>query len=361
MNKRSPIPLYYQLKELLKEQIEKGEIKSGDKLPSEAEMIRKYKIGRLTIREALAQLVNEGYLEKQQGKGTFCRGIPQQEGRSIHVLLNTSDTYFIPYYIRGINEVLSANHANFIFYDTRDNADEIAQILETLLQKETAGIIIQASEDTGRVPLRMGEALGEFKARGIPYIFLDHRYDALDASHVSVDYVKGGFIGAEHLIRLGHKKICGIFIRGNKESRDRKKGFLQACLQYGLNPADVRMLYMQRDESRFESELLSALGGRDGATALVCFNDSVAIKCMGIARRNGFRIPEDISITGFDDTFLAETAEIPLTSISHPKDALAGMAAEKLLGAIRGVQDWPFGHVFEPGLTIRKSTGSASC
>lgn len=71
INKNSPIPIYYQLEEHIKELIEKGELLPGDALPPEREYAEKYKISRMTVRQAFTQLVNDGYLYRLQGKGTF--------------------------------------------------------------------------------------------------------------------------------------------------------------------------------------------------------------------------------------------------------------------------------------------------
>ena len=71
INRNSHIPLYIQLSDLIRKQIEQGMIKPGDKLLSESEMIQQYQLGRLTIREALALLANEGLIEKHHGKGTY--------------------------------------------------------------------------------------------------------------------------------------------------------------------------------------------------------------------------------------------------------------------------------------------------
>jgi GntR family transcriptional regulator len=71
INKNSPIPLYYQLEEYIKVLIEKGELKAGDALPAEREYAQKYQISRMTVRQAFTHLVNEGYLQRLQGKGTF--------------------------------------------------------------------------------------------------------------------------------------------------------------------------------------------------------------------------------------------------------------------------------------------------
>ena len=88
-------PLYFQVKRDIQEQILSGKIKIGDKLMSESEMICYYNVGRVTIRNALAELVSSGCLRKEQGLGTFCVALPRMEDRkNIDVLLNTGDRIF---------------------------------------------------------------------------------------------------------------------------------------------------------------------------------------------------------------------------------------------------------------------------
>ena len=70
-NKNSPLPLYYQIKKILTEKIQKGDIKTGEKIPTEEELVNKYHVSRMTIRQAINSLVNEGYLERIKGKGSF--------------------------------------------------------------------------------------------------------------------------------------------------------------------------------------------------------------------------------------------------------------------------------------------------
>lgn len=71
INKNSPIPIYYQLAEHIKQLIEKGDLSPGDSLPAEREYAEQYQISRMTVRQAFTQLVNAGYLSRRQGKGTF--------------------------------------------------------------------------------------------------------------------------------------------------------------------------------------------------------------------------------------------------------------------------------------------------
>jgi DNA-binding GntR family transcriptional regulator len=119
INRNDPLPLYYQLAEDIKTQIKSGQIKVGDKLPSESEMVEIYGLGRLTVRGALARLVNAGYLKKNHGKGTFCISSQAKIERiDVDVILDMTYTYFIPYYVKSISAVLLAHNCNFIISDS---------------------------------------------------------------------------------------------------------------------------------------------------------------------------------------------------------------------------------------------------
>lgn len=118
-------PLYQQIKRDIEEQILDGRIKVGDKLMSETEMLNHYHCGRTTIRNALSELVLSGCLRKEQGFGTFCAALPKRDvPKNIHVLLNTADTYFIPYLLSGISRVLNERNCSLILHDTLDFAEE---------------------------------------------------------------------------------------------------------------------------------------------------------------------------------------------------------------------------------------------
>jgi GntR family transcriptional regulator of arabinose operon len=90
-------------------------------------------------------------------------------------------------------------------------------------------------------------------------------------------------------------------------------------------------------------------------TALFCYNDETAVRCLHILKNHGISIPADISILGFDDTVLASTVEPALCSIAHPKQDMGKLAAQALLDLIHKKTLWPFVYIFEPRLIKRNS------
>jgi GntR family transcriptional regulator of arabinose operon len=114
--------------------------------------------------------------------------------------------------------------------------------------------------------------------------------------------------------------------------------------------------WLLEENEKLEEQLAPLLFGEEKVTAFVCHNDEVALKCLRILKKKGLRVPEDISLVGYDDSFIAEATDISLTTVAHPKNKMAGLAAEKLMELINRREDWPFTYTYEPRLIIRSST-----
>jgi len=350
IDRNSPLPLYYQLAEHIKSQVESGAIKPGDKLPSESEMIELYGIGRLTIRQALSQLVNAGYLHKVHGKGTFCRETAAQGSRvNIDVILDMSFTYFTPYLIKGISHVLSANNCNFIIHDSKHDSLVIGDLLIGILGKGTSGLILQPSRITGEVSESLRHSFMQLRGAGIPYIMIDSVYEGVDTSYIILDDYKGGCLGARYFAELGHRHMGVVYMDDYKDSLLRRSGFAKTCEIMGL-PKPVAILY----ESGFVDKLYEAVR-HDRITALFCYNDQVALECISHLKAYGLAIPGNISVLGFDDSIIATATSPQLSTIAHPKQVMGEQAAGALLELIKKNRLWPYTSVFDPILIRRGS------
>ena len=348
INRKSHIPLYIQLANTLREQIKCGEIQAGSKLPSETEMIRQYNLGRLTIRDALAILANEGLIEKQHGKGTFCKTNTLPSKYKIDVLLDLTDIYFIPNYLQSICSVLERENANVILSDTKNNADNIYMLLEKILIEGSDGILIQPSPDALCPPEKLTLLFKKLISAGIPYIMIDSSYSNVPQSYAIMDEGKAGAIAAQYFLSLGHKSLCMIARKGYADSELRMKGFVDA-----LEIEPYRIDYSQD----LYHSIATMLTERRDITGIFCHNDAIAKECYEILGQLSVSIPDRISIISVDDTVIASTLTPPLTSIVHPKGFLGKESAEGLISIISGNTSWPYQKIFEPALKIRNSCG----
>jgi len=344
-------PLYRQLANHLMEQIVLGTIAPGEKLPSESEMLRQYNVGRMTIRNALALLVNEGFLTKSRGRGTFCTGGKgAAQALNIEVLLDMTDAYFIPYYVHGISEVLSESNSNFLISDTKDSDEVLCCLLENISIKGSSGVILQYTgpQEDNPYSERLDRYLDLLISRGLPVIILDGHVDNPRISCFTVDEYSGGLRAAEHLAAFGHKKCAVINLGSHRDSRLRSQGFAAGAQLFGMEtPVEIKA------KNLWEEDLVRAV--KQGVTAVFAYNDNAAIKSILTLRKEGFRIPEDVSVIGFDDTYLAASSDPPLTCLAHPKETIGRDAAHLLLSMIRSGNTAPTQRIYKVDLTMRSS------
>ncbi len=342
-------PLYVQIKKDIEEQIISGEIRIGDKLMSEAEMLRHYNVGRMTIRNALAELVSSGCVRKERGMGTFCVALPRRTSRkNVHVLMNMLDTYFVPYFLSGISRVLNANDCNLLLYDTEDSMDVMAHLLERSIECGTDGIILQPFTGIDPVSEACKAAILHCQEAKIPLITIDGKFQSINTACLMNDDDHGGRIATQHAIDLGHTKVLGLFRNHIKDSQYREAGYRLAMQEAGLEP-----ITMDADQTSFQ-DICSMIAFRK-ITAVVCYNDLLAVECYHHFSKYGFRIGEDISVIGYDDTELSVSSLPRITSITHPKDAMGEKAAQKLLEMMDGNCSNTYRYVFKPSLVSRDS------
>ncbi len=342
-------PLYYQIKRDIEEQILKGDIKIGDKLMSETEMLKHYNCGRTTVRNALSELVLSGCLRKEQGFGTFCVAMPKTaHPKRIDVLLNTGDTYFIPYFLAGISRVLNERNCNLILHDTLDSMDTIAQILMQAIECGTDGIIVQPYTGTEEVNEDCRKAIEQCASMDLPLITIDGKFKGIDTACIMNNDNRGGLMATEYLIQMGHRNILGLFRNRYKDSSFRAAGYREA-----LEKADLPSHILDADTTLSDDWITYIKNEK--ITAIVCYNDLLAVECYHALNGAGLKVGKDISIIGYDNTELSSTALPKITSITHPKDIMAEQAASFLMDWIDKKTSQPYRFMFQPELIKRDS------
>ena len=192
IDRKSFEPMYQQIKRDIEQQILSGQIKIGDKLMSETEMLEHYHVARMTVRAALTELVNNGCLAKERGRGTFCVALPRQAKKSIDVLLDTGDNYFAPYFLSGIGRVLDREGYQLVLNDTRDNVEMFEKLLQQIISRGTSGIIIQPYRRVQDISEELLQELESCQAAGIPVVTIDGKFRDQDLVGYMTDDVYGG-------------------------------------------------------------------------------------------------------------------------------------------------------------------------
>lgn len=351
-------PKYQKLKDYIIAAIKSKELNVGDKIYSENELAEKLEISRHTVRQALGELVNEGWLYKIQGKGTFVNKEPMSvsnNSKTIAVITTYLSDYIFPSIIRGIDSVLSVNGYSISLSCTYNQHEKERLCLENLLNQNIAAIVVEPTKSA--LPNPNIDLYKRFSDLGIPILFIHGCYRELNCSYVVEDDMEAGYSATKHLINLGHEKIGGIFKIDDIQGHLRFSGFQKANYENLIKTSDSRIVWFETSdiENNFESKgtILEKL--LYDCTAIVCYNDQIALKVMDIARQKNLNVPENISLVSFDDSQLAVASETKLTTIAHPKEALGEEAARAIINMINKSQHY-YEIKMKPELIVRGST-----
>ena len=232
---------------------------------------------------------------------------------------------------------------------TMNRVDNERRILEDFMEKQLDGLIVEGTKTALPNPnLPLYQKLEEM---GIPVVFFNSYYPALQGCvSVTMNDCQGGFDAVEYLAARGHKKIGGIFKNDDMQGLGRYDGYTKGLLKNGLTLQDQWVTWFN-SESR-ESLLTDQYGidhlleALSECTAVVCYNDEVAVKLERALSNRGLRVPQDVALVSFDNSPLGELAAPGLTSFDHLKEQLGACAARKLINRMNGreetsiVLDW---------------------
>ncbi|AZN42770.1 LacI family DNA-binding transcriptional regulator [Paenibacillus albus] len=245
-------------------------------------------------------------------------------------------------------------HGYSIVICSTDNRDERGEnYLSLLEQKRVDGIII----GTG-----MGgkEMLEKLLAKSVPIAAIAREMPGLDVDTVVIDDYEGGRLAARHLIELGHKRMAVLSESAKiPSSQERIRGFRDELAEAGLELPEASVKASERDlvkDGKRNAFALLETGERP--TALFCCNDLLAIGALQAAKDLSLRVPDEVSIIGFDNTILATVTDPALTTIAQPTDKLGQLAVDLILGKHEPAQPGTLKRVvLQPELIVRQSTG----
>lgn len=358
---------YVIIKEQIKEWILIGTIKPGEKIYSESEMMDMFSVSRHTIRQAVGDLVHEGWLYREQGAGTFCSNNLAQSKTSsnlptknIGVITTYLSDYIFPSIIKGIESFLTENGYSLTLACTNNDVEKEKICLQNMMDSNIDGLIVEPTKSNQFNP-NINYYL-ELEKRNIPYLMINQFYSELIPPYIIMDDELGGYIATEHLISLGHKNIIGIFKTDDLQGINRMRGFMKA-IRTAKIPSTPEMVLSFTTEEKFNTlinRLKSYFNTIKKPTAIVCYNDELAIQVINSLRAIGISVPNDVSIVGFDDSFLAVATDVKLTTIKHPQTQMGIEAAKWIISAIEQKVELPASQTFEPELIIRDSTAKMS-
>ena len=337
MNKRVK---HIQIFNDLKKQIVEGKFADDGRLPSEAQLVRKYKVSRPTAARALHDLQAAGLVERRAGSGTFARSIsvsdndPQKSGDFIGLLVPGMGVTEIFDVICGkLVRLARGNNYSVVWSSspathdpegpTMEQAEEFCQ--ELIDSKVKGAFFAPFGWQDGQAQINRMIA-GRLRVAGIPVVLLD--CDVLpfpqrsDFDLVGIDNFDAGYMLTEHLLKMGCRKLHFIASTNKAPTVSaRYAGFREALLQYDVPVEPGACPATDPSDEKAIGTLL-----KSKPDAFVCANDYKAGVLMHTLENLGCSVPGDVRIVGFDDVKYATLLRVPLTTMHQPCHDIAHTA-----------------------------------
>jgi DNA-binding LacI/PurR family transcriptional regulator len=224
--------------------------------------------------------------------------------------------------------------------------------LHNLLSFRPAGIILLS-------PVVPASAI-QVAARQCPVVLVSRTSRSSTVDTVNDDGEAGSALAVDHLVGLGHRRIAHLDGGGAAGAAQRRRGFESAMRRHGLEPIVVRSEHTDIGGEKAVRELLAAYSRAELPTGLVSGNDFNAVGAISALEEAGLRVPEDVSVVGYDNTSLAALRHLSLTTVDQPRKDMARLAFAALLERVRGERTEPVRHLLHPSLVVRSTTSGFS-
>ncbi|TYB97329.1 MAG: LacI family transcriptional regulator [Kosmotoga sp.] len=279
----------------------------------------------LDVRNKIKQIIKESNYKPN----TMARALAGKRTNSVGLIIPDISDMFYANIIRGV-EKASGKFGYFLnLFTTHADPEKEHEVFDFLTSSIADGVIVM-TYFVGK------EVTRKLKQRKIPFVFLDFPYDD-DIYSVSVDNFEGGYKATSYLTALGHRKIA--FIHGPEAARDSKAryhGYLKALREHNIpynNDLVLKGDFLRQGGYKAAKSLIK---NNKVPTALFAANDQMALGAMTAFKKEGYRIPEDISIIGFDNTEASTFSKPTLTTIMQPIFEMGSLAAKTLISLING-------------------------
>lgn len=358
LERDSSIPLYMQVAEILTQRILNGDYPSGSSLPAEADLCAEFGIARGTVRQALSKLENEGFVRREQGRGTF---VTWGQGHGGNRLTSNQIGLVVPYVrdsfvstiLLGAERAATEHDLSMTFKHAANDPDRQDEVLQELAEQRLAGIVLYP------VNSMRSERVRQLLGMGFPVVLIDRYLPGTGADYVMSDHFYGALRATQHLLELGHRRIGLVSWRDPAISLEhRAAGYRQALTEMGL-PYDPDLVCVVEGYPSIDlGPLCHFLDRRTGVSAVFAVNDQIALAVYKAARQLGIRIPEDLALVGFDNLDFTMHLDVPLTTVEQPAFELGQQAVRALIQRIENPATEPQRIILPTRLIVRRSCGA---
>lgn len=357
-------PRYRQIYDALAEDIHSGRAKPGQKLASEAVLVKRFETSRITVTRALRDLQTNGLVERVAGSGTYVRSAKGRpfSGLTFGLIIpDLGETEIFEPICQGIAEAEpESEHALLwgrVDAAAASKSQQALQLCSQYIARGVAGVFfapIEAGEDADEANTAI---LHSLRAAGIPVVLLDRRTRCLSErvrpDLAGIDNQRAGYLAASHLLKLGAQRMAFVALRQSALTvAARAAGFRQALEWGGVPMNDSSLIRFDTAEGAYQS--LADIQ----ADGCVCANDRIAGELMQVLLKAGLRIPQDFPIVGIDDVNYASLLPVPLTTVRQPCLEIGRAALRLMLERIERPTMPTRDVLLDCELVIRESCGA---
>jgi LacI family transcriptional regulator, galactose operon repressor len=299
-----------------------------------------------TTRKAIEEAVKRlGYRPN-----TIARSLVTKSTQTIAFLLPDITNPFYAALVSGIQQIALASDHTMLLCTTEGDPEREAEYLSLLHAKQVDGALVDGL-------VLPPDRIAQFVEDGFPIVCLDRDVKSPSVPLVQVDNKRGARLATEHLLGLGHQRIAHV--AGAPElgiSAERLTGYRGTLAAAGV-AHDPRLVATGRftEDGGYEATRSLLESGLE-FTAVFAANDLSAIGTINAITESGRKVPEDVSVIGFDDLRLSAYTSPPLTTVRQPAVEIAQQATEILLDLIKGRRVRKLRYLLEPTLVVRRST-----
>ena len=336
----------------LRDAILRGELVRGMTIMPERQLAVKYQMSVGTVRKGIQQLVDEGLLEKEHGRGTFVTGFIPGPGNGktlkIGALVPTISISYYAAMVETIEKMVAANNCQFVLIRNPEDGDKIEK-LSSVLQYTHLDCLLVCHELLPEEYRRIGQI-----APTLPLYFIDGDVDGIEVGYVKINDFYGAQMAVDHLIGQGCRRIAhfGYDMGGN--GWQRLAGYRAAMAAHGMTPTEIF------GDVHFEDGVAAAdrcwSGTGEKPDGIFCVTDFVAMGAVHRLLEAGVRVSEDVGVVGFSNLTEAAYHKPSITSLEVDLDGMVRFAVSELINKV-GKPGAKFSQVvFNPWLHVRESS-----
>lgn len=360
----SKSPKYKKIYATLEKEILSGRWSGGDRVPSEAELVRRFRASRITVGRAVRELQLAGLVERRAGSGTYVRAAAPGAFSFGLLIPDLGETEIFEPICQGMMASPLARAHALVWGGASGQGgtkeERALDLARQFVERRVSGVFfapLELTPEKDAVNRRIARALDEAR---IPVVLLDRPVEPYpERGHhdlVGLDNRRAGYVITEHLLRLGVRRIAFVGVENAAATVDaRAAGYREALLSHGVpleagfvrrsDPGDRDRVRRMMDSLRPE--------------AVVCANDRTAARIMHTLLELGYAVPRDVRLVGVDDLEYAGLLPVPLTTLRQPTRQIGVAALGAMLDRVAGA-DLPTRDILLQGtLVVRRSCGAA--